>query len=274
MPSKAAKPGELYSETLWTAEKMRAGDWTPVQWFNPKLSKVATDINNYTKLYTTGDIHHWKIKNATFYTTFDFYAEDNGNCFCSINEIDMQTISATPGFVATPKEGKEKRANQAHKEADHILSATRFRTTSSRITTIYSEKPAIMGGAFSPIGVGNKETAKAYTAFLNSSFGIIQLLNRRNKTLTYIAFEGGQMKTLMLPDPNKADFAPLLAAFEQVKDTPLERLANCATDPARKILDHAAAQSIGIDPAITDQWREWLSGEPTITNKPGLMAAG
>jgi len=72
----------------------------------------------------------------------------------------------------------------------------------------------------------------------------------------------------MLPDPATADLAPLLEAFEAVKDTPLQRLSMCAQDPARKTLDHAAARALGIDPATTDQWREWLSHEPTITGKP------
>ena len=72
----------------------------------------------------------------------------------------------------------------------------------------------------------------------------------------------------MLPDPNKSEIAPLLDAFERVKDTPLEKLSECAEDPARKILDYAVAESISIDPAITDQWRKWLSQEPTITNRP------
>ncbi len=94
------------------------------------------------------------------------------------------------------------------------------------------------------------------------------MLNRRTKMLTYPSYEVGHLKTLMLPDPNKADLAPLVVAFEQIKDQPLQRLANCHNDPARAILDHAAALVIGINPATTDQWREWLSQEPTITNKP------
>ena len=116
--------------------------------------------------------------------------------------------------------------------------------------------------------VNTPEQEKAFAAFLNSSFGVIQMLHRRTKNLTYPSYEARHLKTLLLPDPTKADLAPLLAAFEQVKDTPLERLAMCAQDPSRKILDHAAAKSIGVDPAITDQWRKWLSLEPTITNKP------
>ena len=79
------------------------------------------------------------------------------------------------------------------------------------------------------------------------------------------------MKTLRLPDPSRADFAPLLHAFEEVKNTPLKRLAECATDPSRKTLDHAAARAIGMQPRETDQWREWLAAEPTITNKPAVQ---
>jgi len=88
--------------------------------------------------------------------------------------------------------------------------------------------------------------------------------------LTYPTYSTGQTKSIMLPDPATADLAPLLEAFEAVKDIPLQRLSMCAQDPARKTLDHAAARAIGADPVTTDQWREWLSFEPTITGKPAM----
>ena len=258
--------GELYTETLWPCDKVRAGDWTPVQWCNPKLADAATKLNLLPNCIL-GEKYQWRPDGRSTRGNFTYERSDSGDVFCTIDEDIMQTISATPESKATPRPNKERAATRLWQQADHVLVACRFSTTSSRLTAIYSEKPAI-GSAFRPIGVKDKETAKAYAAFLNSSFGVIQMLNRRTKKLTYPAYEAEHMTTLMLPDPNKADLTPLLDAFEQVKDTPLERLRKCAEDPARKILDHAAAKSIGIDPETTDQWRKWLSQEPTITNKP------
>ena len=260
--------GESYSETLWPAEKMRAGDWTPVQWFNANLVHAAGEINKLSSLIAIGDICVQDYRERGMRIFVDKSRSENGNAFCTINNDIMQTINAKPETKATPRPGYEAQADaKLFAKASCFLVALRFRTTTSRLFAVHSEQPAV-GDGFAPMNVQNDEQGKLFALFLNSSFGIIQMLNRRTKILTYPKYEKAHLKTLKLPDPNKADLAPLLAAFEQVKDTPLERLAECATDPARKILDHAAAKSIGIDPAITDQWREWLSGEPTITNKP------
>jgi len=263
--------GELYAETFWDAAKVRAGDWTPVQWFNPALAKLAGEIANYDKLIGAENYsfepHDRRVRDA-----FIHERNDNGNIFCTIAEDVMQTIVAVPETEATPKPRKEKYAAHLWRKADHVLVASRFRTTSTRLLAVYSETAAL-GSAFRPVGVQDKQTAKAFAAFLNSSFGAVQLLNRRTKILTYPQFETGHMKSLSLPDPARADFAPLLKAFNAVKNKHLKRLAECTTDPARKILDHAAARAIGIDPAQTDQWREWLAAEPTITNKPAAKSA-
>jgi len=99
--------------------------------------------------------------------------------------------------------------------------ASRFSTTSSRLLALHSEKPAL-GSGYIAATVNTPEQEKSFAAFLNSSFGAIQMLHRRTKTLTYPAYEAQHLKTLMLPDPATADLAPLLEAFEAVKDTPLQ----------------------------------------------------
>ena len=247
---------------------MRAGNWSPVQWFNPHLVTVAEEINALPQLIIFENICSLSNAPITVRLNFDYTLNvgNNRNSFCTIAEDVRQTINSYPETQATPKPGKEHKAVNAWQKATRLLITEHFRTTSTRLLAIYSEKPALSSRYYA-MAVKTPEQEKAFAVFLNSSFGIIQMLNRRTSFLDYPHYEVGQLKTLMLPDPNKADLAPLLAAFEKIKDTPLERLAKCAQDPARKILDHAAAESIGIDPAITDQWREWLSQEPTITNK-------
>ena len=258
--------GKLYSETLWQADRMRDGDWTPVQWFNSNLARAADEITNSPTMIVADKICSVDHNEVAFRLTFD-YATGGDDAFCTIAEDIMQTIQAKPESKATPKKDKERRAATLWKEkASRLLVTSRLSTTSTRLMAIHSKKPAL-GSGYVAVRVNTSEQEKAFAAFLNSSFGVIQLLHRRTKKLTYPSYEVRHLKTLMLPDPNKADLTPLLDAFEQVKDTPLERLAKCAEDPARKILDHAAAKSIGIDPATTDQWRQWLSQEPTITGK-------
>jgi len=246
---------------------MRAGDWSPVQWFNPKFVEVADEINSMRNLIAAGEICAWNFRQRGLSIFFDKEVADGGNAFCTINEKTMQTISATPETKATPRTEYQAQADNLWRKASQVLIACRFSTTSSRLLAVFCSRPAF-GDAFVPMDVHDENHAKAFAAFLNSSFSIIQMLNRRTKKLTYPKYEKGHMKTLMLPDPSTADLAPLLEAFEAVKDIPLQRLSMCAQDAARKTLDHAAARALGIAPATTDQWREWLSKEPTITGKP------
>ncbi len=260
--------GDLYSETVWAADKMRAGDWTPVQWYNPELARIAGAIDTLPKLIISDDAHSLTDNPTSVMVNFVYTPDSKGNAFCTIAENIMKSIQAKPESKATPKKGKKRKADAIWKDKKYrLLITSRFSTTSSRLLAIYSKTPAISSAYFG-MKLQSIELEKVFAAFLNSSFGVIQMLNRRTRKLTYPNYEVGHLKTLKLPDPNKADLAPLLAAFEKVKDTPLQRLAHCAEDPARKILDHAAANALGVDPAITDQWREWLSQEPTITNRP------
>lgn len=254
-----------FSETRWSPDKVKAGNWSPVQWMNPQLAHAADEMNSIPNTIESGQRYPWRPVGRVIREIFDYQPSDDGDMFFTIAEKLMQTMQAKPESKGTPKKGKQDQADRTWEQADHVLVPTRLSTTSSRLLAIYSEQPAL-GSAYCPIGVYDKNIAKGYVAFMNSSFGIIQMLNRRTKKLTYPSYEAGHMKTLRLPDPN-ADLSPLVDAFEKVKDTPLLRLAECHTDPARKILDHAAAEVIGIPTETTDQWRQWLAREPTITNK-------
>ena len=257
-----------YSETSWSVDKIEAGDWTPVQWFNSRLAEAACEINTLPKLIIAGDAYEWTDTAGQYSSHFDYRINEatpgKANSFCTIAENIMQTIQAAPETEATLKPNK---SESIWKKASRFLIIMRFRTTNTRLLAIHSKQPAL-GSTWFSIAVNNIEEEQAFAAFINSSFGIIQMLNRRTRILTYTNYEVGHLRTLMLPDPKKANLKPLLAAFNEVKDMPLKRLADCANDPARKILDHAAATAIGINPAITDQWRQWLSEEPTITSKP------
>ena len=261
--------GDYYTETLWPAKQMQAGDWTPVQWFNPKLARAAAEFDTLPKLIVANKVWGSKYLPRAFRSDFDYENVTHGefNAFCTISENVMQTMQAVPETEARLTEKAKDKADKILSKAANLLLAERFSTTSSSLLAIYSEKPAL-GSAWCAIKLKDGELARAFVAFLNSSFGVIQLLNRRTKKLTYPQYEVGHLDTLLLPDPSSADLSPLLAAFEELKDTPLRRLADCAIDPSRRLLDHAAARSIGIAPARTDAWRTWLSQEPTITNQP------
>ena len=122
--------GELYSETLWPADKIRAGDWSPVQWFNPDLAQAADEIGDLPKMIAAGNIGSIDHNEVAFRLTFDYVAGSGSDAFCTIAEGIMQTIQATPESKATPKSGKERKAATLWKEkASRLLITSRFSTT-------------------------------------------------------------------------------------------------------------------------------------------------
>ena len=268
------KKNNLYTEILWSADKMRAGDWSPCQWLHPSLPDAVLRIENLPNLLVSGEHYDWSPDGQGVRGNFkwdndikineDMARAEDSNLFRSINTDIMRSMNAEPETKAVPKTGKEQAAANDLAKADHVLVATRFSTTSTLLAAVYSERKAL-GSAFRPIGVYDKRIAKAYTAFLNSSFGVLQLLNRRSKKLSYPAFEAGHLKTLKLPDPEKVDLDAIVRVFEEHKNTPLQRLRDCVTDKVRIALDYAVADALGVDRQLTHQWREWLAKEPSIT---------
>ena len=266
----SGKTSNLYTEILWSADRMRAGDWSPCQWLTPSLPDAVLHIENLPNLLVSGDHYKWSPEGRKIRGNFEWDKDSppakGGNVFRTINMDIIKTMNSQPETKAMPKKGKELVTERIWQDADHVLVVERFRPTTTLLTAVYSERKAL-GSAFRPIGVFDKHLAKAYTAFLNSSFGVLQLLNRRTGNLYYPAFEGGHLKTLRLPDPAKVDIDAIVRVFEQHKDTPLERLRDCVTDKVRIALDHAIADALGVDRQLTAQWRAWLAKEPTITGK-------
>ena len=280
---RAGDPGD-YTETAWRPEAVAAGDWTPVQWCNPDLAYAAADMDNLPNCKAAADVCPAAYLPQAFRGDFNYDAKaivtSGGNAFCSVSEKLLRCIATAPTHNATLKPTKQKHAEQIKAKESHLLIPERFGTTANQLLAIYSEPPAF-GSACFAMGVGDEDTAKAYAAFMNSSFGILQMLNRRTSKMTYPSFEVGHLETLRLPDPAAANLQPLLDAFEKVKDKPLQRLAECDTDPFRKMLDYAAADAIARDAnhakelrAQTDRWRDLLAREPTITGKPYTQPEG
>ncbi len=243
----SGQPSHLFNEIKWQADKVQDGNWSPVQWHEPTLAHIADEMNNLQNCVTAGDIYDIAHNEVAFRLNFDYSPSEDGNAFCTIGGKVMQTIEAHPEAKATPKPSKENRAKNLWEKASHLLITSRLSTTSTRLTAIYSDTPAL-GSAFNPIGNIDKNTAKAYSAFMNSSFGIIQMLNRRTSKLTYPTYESSHLKTLQLPDPKKVDLSILIEAFEKVKNIPLGRLRDCdehATPPPPRKIPGKSPQNIG-----------------------------
>ena len=90
------------------------------------------------------------------------------------------------------------------------------------------------------------------------------LLNRRSKTLDYPQWSLEHQKEIRIPKPDNPGWSALYGAYGEVYDKELLPMGQAVEDPARAIIDGAAAKVLNVDPEVLVGWRERLSREPTI----------
>ena len=258
---------------MWPAAKIKTGDWCPAQWYSPELVAAISSIDRLAGLAPSGSRYRYGAGGIAVRVNFDYQVKegnDSGdrNSYCSISEKIHRCMDSPPDTWATAKPKKKHSAEKALANAGHVLVGCRTGVPNCRVVAIFSKQPAI-GSAFIPIDDATAippKVAKAYTCFLNSTFGILQLLNRRARTLTYPIHEIGSLKSLLLPN-ERVDLRPLTALFDRLRRKEILRLSAAHRDPVRRELDHAVAAALGVDPVMTDEWRELLAMEPTINNE-------
>ena len=74
-------------------------------------------------------------------------------------------------------------------------------------------------------------------------------------------------KEIRIPKPENTGWQALRDTYDRVCDMELLPLEHAVEDPARFIIDEAAAKALDIDQKVIVGWRERLALEPTISNK-------
>ena len=143
-----------------------------------------------------------------------------------------------------PKPDKEGYARHLVAKASPLLIANRLRTDTVRISACYAPE-SLLVSAWTP--------------------GVLTLIKTRAKALDYTRFARQSLRSLLAPDPEEADIAPLAEAFAKCRNEellPWPRLHECAV---RRVLDQAAARVLRIDGLTIADWRERIAREPTVS---------
>ena len=180
---------------------------------------------------------------------------------------------ADPEFRTIPITGKDSYVeNYLWPRASRLLMAQRLRTTNVRTPAIYVSEP-VVARAWAPVRPvpsthADDHAMKAWCAFLNSSCGALLFLNCRSKDLSYPAYSLELLRSMPLPDPSRADLAPLVRAFDDLCEAELLPWAQMDIDPVRHQIDDAVAEVLDLDPVEMADWRRRIVNEPTVSNKP------
>ncbi len=262
------------SRFFWPEGRIRAGDWTPVQWYDNSLAEAAWRLDRLDTLDCLGRYHKVgpmgrAAQNSWRRCTGGEASVDSRavRIFDTISaEVRRSMLGHAEQWVV-PGGGKRIHLwEKIRAQSSSLLIAEKFRTTNGRLTAVYSEEPTF-GFGWRPVAVQHSNQAKALCSWLNSTPAKLMLLNRRAKTLDYPNWSTAHWKEIRIPKPDSFAWNPLAAAYAKACDLELLPLRQAEECEARRIIDRAAALALDIDEAQIAEWRRKLALEPTISNQ-------
>ena len=259
----------------WPRRKIEKGDWSVAQYYSPGLVSALLEIKRNKKVSPYFEEKSLPALCRSFYDLFfidknldDYKLSQSLTAYCSSSEKIRTTMFGKPDCVAQIKEGRKEQAERMLDNAGFILIPCGLRLTNARVVALWTPKPSI-GGVYMPLASKdniNSSQAKALTVFLNSSFGILQLLSIRAGQMDFPNFPVAALKTILYPHSD-LDLSSLIKIFDVTNKQEMQRICDSNKDPTRKKLDHTVAKLLGVNPKETDKWRELLSNEPIISRK-------
>ncbi len=266
------RPTDWGRRTLWPAERVEAGDWTPVQWFDGRLAEVAYSLGHHPNLEPAGLCHQIGPAGQRIRDAYRKCSAEESNAvpvFWSVSTQTHQAMRSSPDGWGRPKEAKQSLAGKYWNQGSHVLVAQRHDTVSGLLTSLWSPETSV-GSGWVPVSVDNKSEGAALVAWWNSTPARIMLLNNRTKKLTYPAWSLAQLRSIRIPRPDNPAWSVLTEAWEATCDIEMAPLSRGGECEARHIIDRAAAQALQLDEEQVAEWRRILAVEPTISNRPAL----
>ena len=267
----AAGSGAWGSRTYWPAERVEAGDWTPVQWYDGSLAEAVRQIEDAPGLEPLSARHAVGPAGRRIQDAFRRCDEDAPGAvpgFHSVSSQIRRTMNGQNDVWYQPKPEKSRLAERYLAQRSQLLLPMRFRTTNGRLTAVWTPTPSF--GWWVPVEISGERAGTALAAWCNSTPVRLMLLNRRARTLTYPVWQLEHLRELRIPKPDSFAWNALAAAYAKACDTellPMHRADDC---PARKIIDRAATLALDADESQVGGWRRKLAREPTVSNEPAL----
>ena len=262
-------------------EQIAAGDWTAVNFLVPRLAALFNELRGgkllkVKPLAKFGDMLSGRIARGAF-DRFTQAQADGMTALWNHQTGVITKISATYDTFIAPRDGKEDMAHAAWQQRSRLMLPARLRLPLTRALSVVLSRPAI-GSAWYAFTFGGKmkeaerkAREKALCLYVNSSIGALAMFGVRDfKTLCYPNFSQRSIGELPVPDFGKMGakkIKALEAAYDKNAALQLMPLRNMALCPARKKIDHAVADALGVSRDIVDELRDLLPGEPSISGK-------
>ncbi|MDE0509389.1 MAG: DEAD/DEAH box helicase family protein [Gammaproteobacteria bacterium] len=252
----------------WPAERVLAGDWTPVQWYDGTLAEIAANLDRNPLLEPAGrryDIGPDGRRIQDAYSNTREKSPDGIPGFHSVSGKLRRHMVGEPDVYYLARPDKRSLALKYANQKSHLLVPMRLNTVSGRLSGLWTEQTSF--GWWVPMAVDDEDIAKALATWWNSTPARLMLLNRRAKTLTYPTWQVAHLREIRIPKSDNPAWSSLRMAFDeacQLEMLPMKHAMECK---ARKIIDDAAALVLSVDQEAIEDWRRRLSAEPTVTNQ-------
>jgi len=166
------------SRTFWPAERMQAGDWTPVQWYDGSLADAVRRIEDSPELELLGERHGIGPTGQAAQDSWRKCDETTPpkdpsalRVFASVSAGLRQTMSAEPEQWAKPGGRRAHLWRNVRDQASTLLVAVRFRTTNGRLTALRSGE-STFGFGWIPVAPTDRPTDRPADRPCNGRAGV------------------------------------------------------------------------------------------------------
>ena len=253
----------------WPSQRIRAGDWTPVQWYDGELAEIVRVLETQRDLVPAGSVLKTGASRQAAQDSWkratDVEHPQQVWVFDSISAKTRHSMLGSPEQRVVPGGRRAHLHENVLGSKGNLMLAERFNTVSGVLTALWSET-ATFGFGWLPAKAQDEMYEQALCAWWNSTPGRLLLLNRRGKTLTYPKWSVEHVTSLPCPKAAKPGCKELAKAWQQTCRTPLLPMRRAEECPVRRAIDEAAAVALGVDDETVADWRRRLAAEPTITN--------
>ncbi len=265
---------EVGSACEWPEDRVRAGDWSPVQWYDPKLAEAAAQVREasgmcqLSALYDMGPAGQ-RIRDAFQQVTDGSSTEADVDVFDSVSSDLRVSLAGSPDARWRPRSGKASMVRSYLARMGWVQLMNRARVNNARVVAVCATAKSF-GSGFMPVVTETLAQAKALCLVWNSTPVLLQLLNMRTKMLMYLGWSVAQLGSVRVPaslnDATDTQGA-LVAIYDRLCRARLQRWAQADADPVRREIDETVAEAYGISAGVLADWRERLAKEPTVANQ-------
>ncbi len=257
----------------WPADRVRAGDWSPVQWFDPRLAEAATGLRaasglcRLDVLYKMGPAGR-RIRDAFERVTDGSSTASDVAVFDSISSDLRVSLAGEPDAMWRPRPRKERMVRSYLAQTGWMLLMNRADTHAASVVGVCALAKGF-GSGLMPVVTETREQAKALSVVWNGTPVLLQLLNMRTKKLTYLNWSVAQLGSVRVPVTldDVGEQAALVGVYDRLCREQLQPWTHADIDPVRREIDAAVAQAYGLSESVLADWRKWLAKEPTIANR-------